>query len=48
MGKGYDPLSEVHIFLIMIKGFAITTIFSGEDDAENNEKAIDRIIELFK
>ncbi len=48
MGKGYDPLAEVHMFLIIIKGFAITTIFSGEDDAENNEKAINSIIEMFK
>lgn len=48
MEKGYDSLAEIHMFLITIRGFAITTIFSGDDDAENNEKAIDRIIELFK
>jgi len=48
MEKGYDPLAEVHMFLITIRGFAITAIFSDDEDAENNDKAINRIIELFK
>jgi AcrR family transcriptional regulator len=48
MGKSYDPLVEINIFLITLKGFAITSTFSKEMDYESNEKAINRIIELFK
>jgi hypothetical protein len=31
-----------------IKGFAITSIYAGDSETEENEKTINRIIELFK
>jgi len=45
---GYDPEIEIKMFLITLKGFAITSIYAGDREDENNEKAINRIIELFK
>ena len=48
MGEGYDPEIELRIFLITIKGFAMTSIYADDGDDDNNEKAINRIIELYK
>jgi AcrR family transcriptional regulator len=48
MGEGYDPLIELRMFLITIKGFAITSIYADDGEDDNNEKAINRIIELYK
>jgi AcrR family transcriptional regulator len=48
MGKDYDPENEINMFLVTLKGFAITSIFSDNSDEVNNEKIINRIIELFK
>jgi hypothetical protein len=36
------------MFIITLEGFAITSIYSDNQDDENNEKVITRIIELFK
>jgi len=46
--EGYDPMVEINMFLITLKGFAITSIYMDENEDENNQKAINRIIELFK
>ena len=48
MGEGYDPAIELKMFLITMKGFAITSIYADDSEEEQNEKAINRIIELFK
>jgi hypothetical protein len=48
MDEKYDPESEISMFLITLKGFAITSIYSDYKDDEHNEMAINRIIELFK
>jgi AcrR family transcriptional regulator len=48
MGEGYDPEIELRMFLITIKGFAMTSIYADDVDDDNNEKAINRIIELYK
>lgn len=48
MGEGYDPEIEIKMFLITLKGFALTSIYADDREDENNEKAINRIIELFK
>ena len=48
VNEGYDPLVELNMFIITLKGYAITSIYSGDSEFENNEKTIDRIIELFK
>jgi AcrR family transcriptional regulator len=44
-GKQYDPDSEINMFFITMMGFAVKSIYS---DADDNDKAINRIIELFK
>jgi AcrR family transcriptional regulator len=48
MGDNYDPAVELKMFLITIKGFAVTSIYTDDRDDETDEKAINRIIELFK
>jgi AcrR family transcriptional regulator len=48
MGDGYDPLVEVNMFIITLKGYALTSIYTDDSEDENNEKMINRIIELFK
>ena len=48
MGEGYDPEIELRMFLITIKGFAMTSIYADDGEDDNNEKAINRIIELYK
>lgn len=45
---GSDPIVEFNMFIITLKGFAVTSIYSDDSEAENNEKIINRIIELFK
>jgi len=45
IGKEFDPDSEINMFLITMMGFAVKSIYS---DTGDNEKAINRIIELFK
>ncbi len=47
-GEGYDPEIELRMFLITIKGFAMTSIYADDVEDDNNEKAINRIIELYK
>ena len=39
---------RLNMFLITMKGFAIKSIYSDDSDDEQNEKTINRIIELFK
>ena len=43
-GKHYDSDNEINMFYITMLGFAVRSIFSDDD----NEKALNRIVELFK
>jgi AcrR family transcriptional regulator len=45
IGEKSDPESEINMFFITMVGFAVKSIYSDTDD---NEKPINRIIELFK
>jgi len=45
IGEQYDPDSEINMFLITMIGFAVKSIYS---EAEDNDKALNRIIELYK
>ena len=45
IGKQHDADSEINMFLITMIGFAVKSIYS---DADDNDKAINRIIDLFK
>jgi AcrR family transcriptional regulator len=47
LGEGYDPAAEANMFIITLKGFALTTIYADDQDMDN-ENTINRIIELFK
>ncbi len=47
-GNEYDPVNEVNMFLIVLRGFAITSIYSDINQEEKNEMAISTIIQLFK
>jgi len=48
MGENYDPFLELKMFLITLKGYAVTSIYADVAEDENNERAINRIIELYK
>jgi AcrR family transcriptional regulator len=45
IGKESDNYSQIDMFIITMTGFAVKSIYSDDDD---NEKTINRIIELFK
>jgi AcrR family transcriptional regulator len=48
MGKPYDPAADLEMFYITFVGYAMKIIYSEKDNEEPDEKAINRIIELFK
>lgn len=47
-GELYDPDRDFELFVMTFLGYVIKTIYSETSDTEANEKAINRIIELFK
>jgi AcrR family transcriptional regulator len=47
-GKEYDPILEINLFLITIKGFAITAIYTEDTDEKDYENTVSKIIELYK
>jgi AcrR family transcriptional regulator len=47
-GEGYDPAIELNMFIISLKGFAITYIYMDSENEQYYEKTIDRIIEVYK
>lgn len=47
-GKLYDPAGDLEMFYITLVGYAMKIIYSEKDKEEPDEKAINRIIELFK
>ena len=47
-GGDYDPYLEMNMFLLTLKGFAITYIYMDEDDDAYFEKTVDNIIALYK
>jgi AcrR family transcriptional regulator len=48
MEENYDPSVEISMFMITLKGFAITSTYSEDIEDEENEKIVNRIIEIFK
>lgn len=48
MGPGYDSIAETKLFMLTVKGYAITRIYAGDGIEEDDEKIINRIIEMFK
>jgi AcrR family transcriptional regulator len=47
-GDNYDPGFEYNMFMLTLKGFAITRIYADDIDDDHIEKIINRIIGLFK
>ncbi len=47
-GPDYDPSLEMNMFMISLKGFAISYIYMDASDDTNYEKTVNRIIELYK
>jgi AcrR family transcriptional regulator len=47
-GPDYDPFLDLNMFIITIKGFAITYIYLDDINDVYYEKSIERIIELYK
>jgi hypothetical protein len=47
-GKDYDPMLEINMFLITIKGFAITAIYAEDTNETEYENTVNKIIELYK
>lgn len=45
---GYDPWLELNMFILTIKGFAITYIFMEESEDGYYEKTVTNIIDLYK
>jgi AcrR family transcriptional regulator len=48
MGTKYDSESDFNMFYFTLTGYAIKTIYSDTVNSVENEKTIDRIIELFQ
>lgn len=44
----YDPLLEMNMFIYTLEGFAMITVYMDEIDDSYYQKAINRIIELYK
>lgn len=45
---GYDPELEMNMFMIHLKGFAVTYIYTDENDDKSFDRTVDRIIEIYK
>ena len=48
MTKDYDPYFDLNMFIITLKGYAITYIYVEKEDEIKCEKIIEKIIELYK
>jgi AcrR family transcriptional regulator len=48
MPAGYDPVLEMNMFLYTLEGFGMATVYQDEIDDNYYNKAINRIIELYK
>jgi AcrR family transcriptional regulator len=47
-GSDYDPFLDLNMFILTLKGFAITYTYMDEDVDEYFEKTIDKIIAVYK
>lgn len=46
--KGYDPFSELNLFILTLKGFALSFVYMEDKDDGYYEKTINDIIEKYK
>ena len=47
-GPGYDAELEMNMFLIHLKGFAVTYIYTDEEDDKSFNRTVDRLVEIYK
>jgi AcrR family transcriptional regulator len=47
-GAGYDPFSELNLFLLMLKGFVLSFVYLDDNDDKYFEKTINDIIAKYK
>ena len=47
-GPGYDPLLDLNMFIITLKGFSLTCVYQEDTDGEIFDKTVNAIIENFK
>lgn len=47
-GNGYNPLIDFQMFIITLKGFALTIIYADDNEEINYENTINKIIEIYK
>lgn len=47
-GPGYDPDLDMNLFLLTMKGFAVTFIYNDKEDDENFNKCVDALVRNFK
>jgi AcrR family transcriptional regulator len=46
--KGYEPISELNLFILTLKGFALSFVYMEDKDDSYFEKTINEIIEKYK
>ena len=47
-GPDYDPYLELNMFILTIKGFAVTYVYMEKDDEDTFNTTVNHIIELYK
>jgi len=47
-GAGYDPFSELNLFMLMLKGFALSFVYMDDNGDGYYEKTINDIIAKYK
>jgi len=45
---GYDPISELNLFILMLKGFALSYVYMDDNDQGYHEKTLTDIIAKYK
>jgi len=46
--SGYDPISELNLFILMLKGFALSYVYMDDNDQGYHEKTLTDIIAKYK
>lgn len=45
---GYDPMLDLNMFIYIVEGFSLVTVYMDEVDDDSFNKTIEKIIELYK
>jgi AcrR family transcriptional regulator len=47
-GSDYDPDLDMNLFMMTMKGFAVTYIYSDKDDTDNFNKCVDAMVQNYR